>query len=156
MSPALAQNILDFTFENDKDLYRATLNAVADSKKMRPIFFERKPRVERNKDIIGILAKPRLDLIAGNLIRGWLLKKHKPMLAQFLDSLGVKHEEGIVEDLPATMEDDKLKVALDKLIATHPAEEVAVYLNAFYAMNDVSWLNLKTMLENEPRLQLGA
>jgi len=156
MSPALAQSILDFTFDNDKDLYRATLNAVAESKKMRPIFFERKPRVERNKDMIGVLAKPRLDLIAGNLIRGWLLKKHKGMLAQFLDALGIKHEDGVVEDLPPTIDDARLKAALDTLLATHPAEEVSVYLNAFYAMNDVSWLNLKSMLENEPRLQLGA
>ena len=32
---------------------------------------------------------------------------------------------------------------------------LAVYLNAFYSMNDVSWLNLKSLLEADPRLQFG-
>jgi hypothetical protein len=33
---------------------------------------------------------------------------------------------------------------------------VAVYLNAFNDMNEASWPNLKTMLESDSRLQLGA
>jgi hypothetical protein len=155
MSPALSAQIVDFTFENDKELYRATLASVADAKKLRPIFYERKPRAERNKDIIAMLAKPRLDLIAANLIRGWLLKKHKDMLVSFLDTLGIQHKDGVVDDLPATVDDAKLKEAVDKLLSKYPAEEVSVYLNAFYAMNDVSWPNLKNLLENETRLQFG-
>ena len=155
MSPALAQDILDFTFENDRDLYRATLNAVAEAKKMRPVFYERKPRVERNKDIIAMISKPRLDLAAGTLIRGWLLKKHKQMLIDFLDALSVTHKDGVVDDLPANIDDAKLKQAIETLLSKHPREEVAVYLNAFYAMNDVTWLNLKSMLENDSRLQFG-
>jgi NADPH-dependent 7-cyano-7-deazaguanine reductase QueF-like protein len=33
---------------------------------------------------------------------------------------------------------------------------VAVYLNAFNDMNQANWANLKTMLESDKRLQLGA
>lgn len=155
MPPTLAAQIIDFAYENDRELYRATLNSVAEAKKLRAIFYERKPRAERNKDIIAMLAKPRLDLFAGNLIRGWLLKKNITMLTDFLDSLSITHENGVVDDLPKTVEDGKLKAAIEKLLSKYPAEEVAVYLNAFYAMNDASWLNLKNALENEPRLQLG-
>ena len=53
-------------------------------------------------------------------------------------------------------EDAKLKVAVDTLLAKHPAEAVAVYLNAFNAMNEANWPNLKTLLEGDARLQLGA
>ena len=155
MSPTLATEILDFTFENDRDLYRATVAAVADARKLRPVFYERKPRPERNKDILAMLGKPRLDLIAGNLIRSWLLKKHQGMLIDFLNALGIAHKDGVVEDLPATIEEAKLKNAIEKLLSKYPREDVSVYLNAFYAMNDVSWINLKALLENEPRLQFG-
>ena len=41
------------------------------------------------------------------------------------------------------------------LLAKYPPEVVAVYLNAFNDMNEVEWPNLKTMLESDPRLQLG-
>jgi hypothetical protein len=62
----------------------------------------------------------------------------------------------VVDDLPPTIDDAKLKEAIEKLLAKYPREEVSVYLNAFYSMNDVSWLNLKNLLESEPRLQFGS
>ena len=102
-----------------------------------------------------MLAKPRLDLAAGHLLRSWLLKKHKQMLIDFLDALGVQHKDGVVDDLPATVDDAKLKTSIDNLLKKYPKEEVAVYLNAFQAMNEVSWDNLKTLLESEKQLQLG-
>jgi hypothetical protein len=61
-----------------------------------------------------------------------------------------------VDDLPAGVEDEKLRAAVEKLLAKYPAEETAVYLNAFYTMNDVRWPNLESMLKAEPRLQFGA
>jgi hypothetical protein len=42
------------------------------------------------------------------------------------------------------------------LLAKYPQEEVAVYLNAFYAMNEVFWQNLKVLLTDDARLQFGA
>jgi len=44
---------------------------------------------------------------------------------------------------------------VDTLLAKYPPEAVAVYLHAFNEMNTVGWPNLKTMLETDPRLQLG-
>ncbi len=156
MSPALSSQILETTYEFDRENYRVTLAAVAEARKLRPAFFERKPRNERHADMAAMLAKPRLDLAASNLIRVWLIKKHTQMLVDFLDALAIEHKEGVVDDLPATVEDAKLKQAIEKLLAKYPREEVAVYLNAFYSMNDVSWPNLKSLLENDPRLQFGA
>lgn len=155
MSPNLATQILDFTYDNDRDLYKLTVNAVAEARKLRPVFYERKPRAERNRDIIAMLTKPRMEMAAGNLIRGWLLRKHRPMLIDFLTALEIEHNEGVVDDLPASMDDAKLKEAVELLLSKYPHEEVAVYLNAFYTMNDISWLNLKTMLQEEPRLQFA-
>ncbi len=155
MSPDLSSQILETAHEQDKDNYRLTVNAVAEARKLRPIFFERKPRQERHKEMIAMLAKPRLDPIASNLIRIWLMKKHTQMLIDFLDALSIPHKEGVVDDLPAGVEDAPLQEAIEKLLGKYPREEVAVYLNAFYSMNDVSWLNLKTILENDPRLQFG-
>jgi hypothetical protein len=155
MSPTLASQILDFAFENDKDMYRLSLNAVAEAKKVRPVFMERKSRADRNKEIVSMLTKPRLELAAANLLRGWLLKKHKQMLIDFLNGIGVAHKDGVVDDLPASIDDSKLTGAIDQLLGKYPAEEVSVYLNAFQSMNDVSWDNLKKKLESDSRLQLG-
>jgi|SRR6266850_3539090 len=155
MSPALAQEIIAYTYESDRPLYRATLQAVADARKVRYVFMERQPRVERHNAMVATLSKPALELVTGNLVRTWLLKKYKSMLVDFLDGLAVPHNEGVVEDLPATIPDDKLRTAVDALLVKYPPEVVSVYLNAFNDMNEVDWPNLKAMLESDPRLQLG-
>jgi hypothetical protein len=54
------------------------------------------------------------------------------------------------------MDDAKLKPAIETLLAKYPPEAVAVYLNAFNDMNEANWANLKSILESDPRLQLGA
>jgi hypothetical protein len=156
MSPALATDILTYAFENDKPLYRATLSAVAQARKLRPVFLERQPKPQRHAAMLTTLARPALDLVAGNLIRAWLLKKHKAMLADYLTSLDIAHEEGVVEQIPPTMDDAKLRAAVDALLAKYPQETVAVYLHAFNEMNEQEWPNLTAMLNSDPRLQLGA
>ena len=155
MSPSLALDILNYSFESDKPLYRATLAAVADARKLRPVFLERQPRTQRHAAMLTTLTRPSLELITGNLIRAWLLKKYNGMLVDFLNALGISHKDGVVEELPPTVEDSKLKVAVDELVSKYPPEVVAIYLNAFNEMNEVEWANLKTMLEQDSRLQLG-
>jgi hypothetical protein len=155
MSPALALEILTYAYEADKPLYRATLNAVAEARKVRPVFLERQPRTQRHSTMLATLSKPALDMLTGNLIRTWLLKKHNGMLTDFLNALEIPHKEGVVEDLPKSMDDSKLNTAVDGLLAKHPKEAVSVYLHAFNDMNEADWPNLKSMLDSDPRLQLG-
>jgi hypothetical protein len=155
MSPALANEILAYAFENDKPLYRSTLNAVAGIRKVRPIFLERQPRVQRNTAIIASLSRPALEDAAATLVRVWLVKKQNPMLVQFLDTLGIPHKDGVVDDLPPSMDDEKLRAAVEGLLAKFPHEATAIYLLAFNEMNEANWPNLKAMLESDPRLQLG-
>jgi hypothetical protein len=156
MSPALANEILAFTCESDKPTYRATLNTVAQARHLRPVFLERQPKAQRHATMLSALSKPSLELMAGNLLRAWLLKKYKAMLVDFLNALEIKNEEGVVEGLPTSMDDAKLKAAVEVLIVKYPPEVVAVYLNAFNDMNEAGWTNLKSLLESDSRLQLGA
>jgi hypothetical protein len=155
MSPTLATEIIVFTFENDKPVYRAALNAVAEARHLRPVFLERQPKTQRHAAMLATLTRPAMEVIAGSLIRAWLMKKHNAMLVDFLNALEIKNEEGVVEDLPTSMDDAKLKAAVESLIVKYPPEAVAVYLNAFNDMNQANWANLKTLLESDARLQLG-
>ena len=156
MPPAVANDILEFSFSNDKALYRAALEAVAQARKLRTVFLERQPRTERNAAIVSFLSRPGLEVVSDNLLRAWLLKKHTAVLTDFLDALGIKHEAGVVEDLPKSVDDAALAAALDTLVSKHPREVVAIYLNAFNDMNDALWPNLDARLRDDPRLKLGS
>ena len=155
MSPPLAAEILAFTFEAEKPTYKATLAAVTEARKLRPVFMARQPRAQRDATILATLTRPSLDVAAATLIRTWLLKKHQAMLVDFLNLLEIPHEEGVVETLPEGVDDAKLKAAVDQLLAKYPPEVVAVYLNAFNDMNEVNWQTLATLLAEDKRLQLG-
>lgn len=155
VSPALANEILEFAREADKPTYKTVVASVAQARHLRPVFLERQERTQRHATMLATLSRPSLDLMAGTLLRVWLVQKQKPMLVDFLNALGIEHKDGVVEDLPAAMDDAKLKAAVDSLLGKYPHEPVAVYLNAFNDMNEAHWDNLKAMLESDARLQLG-
>ena len=155
MSPELSKRILDDTYADDKPLYKLTLAAVADAKKLRPAFYEKKARTERDADMVSMLSRPRLEDAGANLLRGWLMKTQKPLLIDFLNALGLKHKDGVVDDFPPSLDDGTLKKAVDQILAKHPKEIAIVYLNAFGNMNEAGWPNLNEMLEKDERLQLA-
>ena len=155
MSPALASEILEEMHAKEKPFYRTVMSAVAEARKVRPVFLERKARTERNREIIETLSKPRMEVNALGLLQTWLLKSQGALLADFLDAVGIKHENGAVEDIPESMTDDKLQPAVEGLLSKHPHEKVAVYLRAFNDLNEAKWPNLAEMLNKDARLQLG-
>lgn len=155
MSPELAKRILEETYTNEKALYKATSNAVAAAKKLRPAFFEKKPRVQRDADILSMLGSPRLEEASATMLRGWLMKTQQPMLIDFLNALGLEHDKGVVEDFPPSLDDATLKKAIDAIFAKYPREIAAVYIHAFGNMNDAGWKNLNEMLEKDERLQIA-
>jgi len=155
MPAALAADILEFNHVSDRKLYRAALDNVAAARKVRPVFLERQPRTERHAAMAASLGRSGLALAADSLLRNWLVKKHTVILTDFLDALGIKHDKGVVETLPKTVDDGALKAAVETLLGRHSAEAVAVYLHAFNSMNAESWANLDAILQAEPRLKLG-
>jgi hypothetical protein len=154
VSPNLAVEILEYSHSHDKPIYRAAMEAVAQARHVRGVFLERQPRAERHALMVDSLARPGLAVAADTLLRNWLLKRQTNVLVDFLDALQIKHDKGVVEDLPKTVEDTTLRQAVEQLISRHPAEVVAVYLHAFNVMNAESWANLEQLLKEEPRLQL--
>ena len=154
ISPELAHRILADTAEDNRELYEATLSSVARLRGMRPQFLKKQPKPARHKTMVQAMCKPAFDEATGSLLRGWLLKHQLGLLTQFLDALGIKHEEGIVEDLPKTIADDTLASALDNLLANNDQDVVVLYLHAFHTMNDAGWSNLDAALEKDDRLQL--
>jgi hypothetical protein len=155
ISPELAHEILDDVFTADKPLYKAVSAEVASALKVRPVFFEQKPRAERNKIILDMLTRPRLQSTAATLLRGWLVKTEGPMLGDFLETIGIPHKGGVVEDFPESVEDEKVNAAVDKLLEKYPQEKVLVYVNSFSVMNDAPWESLTKRLREDQRLQLA-
>ncbi|MBR90847.1 MAG: hypothetical protein CMO66_06210 [Verrucomicrobiales bacterium] len=153
MSPELALRIIEDTAGDNKEVYQATLSAVAQVQRVRPVFLKKQPKSMRHKMMLKSLTRPGFNEAASGLIRGWLLKNQVEMVRTFLDKLGIEHEDGVVENLPHSMEDNKLNAAIDTLLASHDKESVILYLHAFHTMNEAGWGNLEELLAADERLQ---
>lgn len=156
MPRPLALDIVEFSCTNDKEVYNAVLEMVAQARKVRPVFLQRQARQERFESIVNALGRPNLEVAGENLIRNWLLKKHTAMLVEFLDALKISHDKGVVEHLPETVDDAALQSAVDGLLAKYPQDTVAIYLYAFNSMNETKWKNLESTLHSHPKLQFDA
>ncbi|MEP6821612.1 MAG: hypothetical protein ABI946_04605 [Chthoniobacterales bacterium] len=156
MSPALAAEIFTFLQRDQKPVYKAAIQGLANQRNLRGVFIERKPPVERYPWLQNALSRPLSDALASHLLQGWLLAAQKPMLNDFLDALEIAHEDdGTVEDLPACPPKEKVAAAAAKLLEKYPAEAVTVYLNAFRDMDSaVKWPALDEVLAEDSRLRL--
>lgn len=151
-----AEQLLSFLFEKEKPLYKASIESLAKQRKLRPVFVERKPRSERHAWLREMLGKKASESIAAHLLQIWLVGEHKAVLCDFLDELGIKHDEnGTIEELPPAPAEADLEKAVNAILQKHDPRVVTVYLHAFQALDDQGWPTLEEALASDARLQLG-
>lgn len=156
MSPALAAQIFSWLHAEQKPVYKAAIQGLANQRNLRSVFVERKPPAERFPWMQAALGRKVSDSLASHLLQVWLLGANKQMLCDFLDAMEIKHDDdGTVEDLPAAPPKEKIAAAIAGLLDKYPAESVAVYLHAFRDMDSaVQWPALDEILAEEPKLKL--
>ncbi|HEX8898907.1 MAG TPA: hypothetical protein VF751_09435 [Chthoniobacterales bacterium] len=157
MSADLAAQIFTFLQTEQKPVYKAAIQGLANQRNLRAVFIERKPPAERFPWMQAAFARKISDSLASHVLQAWLLGANKQMLCDFLDALEIKHaEDGTVDELPAELPKEKIAAAVEQLLEKYPAERAAVYLHAFREMdNAAQWPALDQILAEEPRLRFG-
>jgi hypothetical protein len=154
----LATEVFTHAHASEKALYREILAGAASMRRFRPAFLEKMPRAQRHVLMRQYLAQPTTASIAHafQLVSSWLINTRQPMLAAFLDTLQIPHDgSGCAESFPAAPDKSVIAAAVNHLLQTFPAPEVAVYLHSFNAMPDTRWPGLDELLVEKPELRLG-
>ena len=156
MSPVLAARIFTFLQTEQKPVYKAAIQGLANQRNLRAVFIERKLPAERFSWMQKALGRSMSDSLASHLLQAWLFGANKQMLCDFLDGMQIKHDDdGTVDDLPPAPPREKIATAISNLLDKYSAETVAVYLHAFRDMDSaVQWPALDEILAEEPRLKL--
>lgn len=83
------------------------------------------------------------DAVAARALVSYHLSQQRPMMAAFLDSLGIPHEDGLINDETVTKpEPDKLRAAASELSAKFPAEDVSLYFATLVSQDPDTWADL--------------
>lgn len=80
------------------------------------------------------------DAIAARALVNYHLERQRPMMAAFLDALGIPHENGLITDETVPKPDEeKLKAAAAELAATFDPADVAMYLSTLVSQDPDTW-----------------
>ena len=95
--------------------------------------------LERKARYLATLA-PVSDTVVARALVAYHLEHQRPMMAAFLDSLGITHEDGLISEESVTVPDaDKLRAAAAELTAKYPQEDVTVYFSTLVSQDPETW-----------------
>jgi hypothetical protein len=79
------------------------------------------------------------DAIAARVLVVYHLAEQRPMMAAFLDALGIKHENGLIQDDEVRPDPAKVEAAAAQIAGQFPAEHVSLYLNTLLCQDPETW-----------------
>ena len=80
------------------------------------------------------------DSVAARALVNYHLGLKRPMMGDFLDALGIAHDEGLIKDEAVVKPDsDELKTAAAQIAAKYPAEDVGLYFSTLISQDPETW-----------------
>lgn len=80
------------------------------------------------------------DSIAARALVNYHLETQRPMMGAFLDSLGIAHENGLINEENVEKPDaDKLRAAAADLATKFPADDVSLYFSTLVSQDPDTW-----------------
>ena len=79
------------------------------------------------------------DAMAARALIVYHLAEHRAMMGAFLDGLGIKHENGLIEEDAVKPDADKIGPAAAALAKQFPPEDVKIYLNTLLSQDPETW-----------------
>jgi len=117
---------------------------IAQQKKFRPKTVASLDLDRKARHLASLLSLP--DTLAARALIVYHLAEQRGMMSAFLDALGIKHENGLIEEDSVKPETAKLAPAVAKLTAEFPADDVRLYLKTLVCQDPQTWGGLRELM----------
>jgi len=144
--PAEQRQRIALAFWKDEEAADDQLQAallIAQNKKFRPKTVVALDDDRKAKHLASIAALP--ETIAARALVVYHLAEQRPMMAAFLDALGIAHEDGVIKDDGAKPEAAKVGPAAAQIAKQFPAADVRLYLTTLLCQDPETWGGLKDL-----------
>ena len=145
MAPELRQQAARAFWMDDQaidDQVQAVL-LIAQQKKFRPKFVMSLDVDRKSRHLATLSSLP--DAIAARVLIVYHLAEQRPMMGSFLDALGIKHEEGLIQDDDVKPDPEKLGPAVAQISEGYPAADVSLYLSTLVCQDPETWGGLSDL-----------
>lgn len=147
MSPEAADGLFTALAETAPGATASAIGVAAASMNARPQYLRKLPADKRIAAMRRGLARVRANDMAEEILAVYFLECRKELLAEWLDLLGLAHEEGILEeDAPASPSAEDVKAAVDKFRAAGEEPDRELLLQAFAAQTSIDWPALDALI----------
>ena len=80
------------------------------------------------------------DSVAARALVNYHLERQRPMMAAFLDSLGIAHEDGLINEENVVKPDaETLKTAAGELASKYAQDDVSLYFSTLVSQDPDTW-----------------
>ncbi len=157
VDPAIVTQILDWFRANDKNVYRSAVATLANNRKLRPVFIEKKSMADQYAWIHKTLKINACDTIGEHLLQAYLMAGQQSLLAMFCDGMGIPHDGkgSVVGNLPKKLDTERLNSTIERLVDVFEPKLLAVYLHCFNMQVVGGWPELSEILASDERLKLA-
>jgi hypothetical protein len=157
MPPEQATQVLRTLAEHAPATYASSLQLASAAFKTRPAYLRRQPFEKRAAYIRRALARVASNVVAQEILAVYFLECRKPLLVEWLDLLGIEHEDGLLsEDTPAPPAEGELREAAERFRAADDDPERELLLHAFAAQDSIDWPALEALVSASPPQLPGA
>lgn len=151
MSGEDALRFLEQMREEAPDVATLALGAASEAFRLRPQFLRRQPRARQAEWMRRALGRTVGATLAEEVLATYFLDHKREMLVELLDTLGVAHEEGRLEqDHPPCPDEKSLEKAVAKFRRGDEPERRDLLVRAFAAQSSVDWPDLDTLIAAAP------
>jgi hypothetical protein len=148
MTPERSTDIMRVLREKAPAMFHNSVAIAAASFKMRPVYLKAQPLEKRADVVRRALARVTTNAIAEEMLAVYFLECRKPLLIEWLDTLGIKHEEGtLADDAPAEPDAAVLRAAVEKFRSAGDDADRELLLQAFAAQSAIEWPALEALLK---------
>ena len=151
MSTERAVAFLEEVKREARPVAQIALGAAAQAFRLRPEFLRRQPKQRQAEWMRKALGRTVGAPLAEELLATYFLEHHLDLLKEWLDLIGIEHEEGQIQseslEAPAP---DVLRGAVEQFRKGDQPERRELLLLAFAAQSAVDWPELESLLGVSP------
>jgi len=150
ISPERGLALMRALSEKSPAMFRQAVDAAALATRTRPVYLRRQPMEKRAEAVRRALSRVSANVVADELLAVYFLECRKPLLLEWLDTIGVEHEDGMLkEEAPSEPAQKKLRDAARAFCAKQQDPDRELLLRAFAAQEAIDWPELDAILGAE-------
>jgi hypothetical protein len=146
MAPDRATALLGALREKSPATYEQALALASAALRARPVYLRRQPLEKQAQAARRAFSRVAANEAAEEVLATYFLECEKALLLEWLDAVGVEHDDGTLSATPAAPPAKKLREAVEAFRKGADDWKRDLLLRAFAAQSAVDWPELEALL----------